>query len=79
MTKDGKTSVTLGCANPTDCDAGEKSCVETEKQVRTTCEAKCCETDNCNTAPEKGKLNLNQESKIEIVTPLTEYDAFLLK
>lgn len=59
-TKDGKKTVILGCANPTDCEAGKKSCVEAEKQVRTTCEAKCCETEKCNEPPKKGKLNLNQ-------------------
>lgn len=59
ITKDGEQNVILGCASQDDCDAGSKSCKEAEKQARTTCEATCCQTDNCNTAPEKGELNWN--------------------
>ena len=59
-TKDGKQTVILGCANADDCEAATKSCTDAEKKnVRTTCEADCCRSENCNTPPAEGKLNLN--------------------
>ena len=57
-TKDGKTSVTFGCGDENGCVSAEKTCEAAEKNVRTTCEAKCCQSDTCNKPPEKGTLNL---------------------
>lgn len=59
-TKDGQTSVTLGCGDENDCASAENTCAAAETgNVRTTCEAKCCQSDTCNTPPEKGTVNLN--------------------
>ena len=60
ITKDGETSVVLGCGNENDCTSGDNACVDAEKNVRTTCESKCCQSNNCNTPPAKGTVNLNQ-------------------
>lgn len=57
-TKDGETSVTFGCGDENGCVSAENTCVDAEKNVRTTCEAKCCQSDTCNKPPEKGTLNL---------------------
>lgn len=52
-TKDGKTSVTFGCGDENGCVSAENTCEAAEKNVRTTCEAKCCQSDTCNTPPKK--------------------------
>jgi len=53
-TKDGETSVTLGCGDENGCTSAENTCVAAEKNfMRTTCEAKCCQSDTCNTPPQK--------------------------
>ena len=59
-TKDGETTVILGCGNENICDSAKDTCVAAKENVRTTCEAKCCQSDECNAPPDKGTENLNQ-------------------
>lgn len=60
ITKDGETNVVLGCASENDCLSAENTCVLAEKDVRTTCKTTCCQSEDCNTPPEKGTMNWKQ-------------------
>ena len=61
ITKDGETNVVLGCGSENECTAADNTCVEAEKNVRTTCKATCCQSEECNTPPAKGAVkNLKQ-------------------